>query len=165
MYSQDMGINFNNPRIFNREDGYGFESKENFDVLYVTMESLSKFPDNIKKIPELSRYHSVSVHNSNIKSSNSIYHKVKGSFHIPSVIINKIYSDESALLKFYYTPDTVTRYRNSVKEVRRFSDLSFLNTFPSIDVGRLDDMNLKDIYEYIIIQAKDKLFIRSSLNL
>lgn len=98
---------------FDKDNGFGFQIGDKYDILYTTVESLSNLPRNIKTIDCLSDYHNLTIERKNVAHGKDRvqYEEFKKSYKWSSEQVAAIHKHYKQQLEFYYTQDQIEQMK------------------------------------------------------
>ena len=99
---------------YNKELGYGFHRGSKYDILYVTIESINKLPENIKLIQDLKEYHNLKIIDKNVRRGEEGYKKTKNTANLRLSDINFIYDIFSEPLNFFYNEEKILKMKDVI---------------------------------------------------
>lgn len=99
---------------YDKERGFGFHRGDNYDILYLDIESIDKLSENIKSIEELKEYHNLTIVEQNVRDGDEDYEKFKDDIVLSGYGINDLYDIHSEPLNFFYNEETILKMKENV---------------------------------------------------
>ena len=99
---------------YDKEKSFGFHHGSEYDILYLTCESINDLPNNIKSTPVLKEYHNIEIQNTNIREGDKNYTDFKNNFSLSVDDIETMYNIHSEPLNFFYTSDKILKMKQKV---------------------------------------------------
>lgn len=99
---------------YDKERGFGFHRGDNYDILYLDIESIDKLSENIKSIEELKEYHNLTIEKRNVKEGDEDYEKFKDDIVLSGYGINDLYDIHSEPLNFFYNEEKILKMKENV---------------------------------------------------
>ena len=99
---------------YDKERGFGFHRGDNYNILYLDIESIDKLSENIKSIEELKEYHNLTIDKQNVREGDRDYEKFKDDTVLSEYGINDLYDIHSEPLNYFYSEEKILKMKENV---------------------------------------------------